>query len=122
MVFLGGFLQVCDNSGVKLVKCLKIYGRRPKNYGKVGDIVLVNIKRIKKFTKIKRKDVYKGIIVRVKKKVKRPDGSFINFSKNSIVLLNNRGTPLGTRIFGPVSKDLRIKKNAKLVTLCPKML
>lgn len=122
MVFLGGFLQVCDNSGVKLVKCLKIYGRQPKNYGKVGDIVLVNIKRIKKFTKIKRKDVYKGIIVRVKKKVKRPDGSFINFSKNSIVLLNNRGTPLGTRIFGPVSKDLRIKKNAKLVTLCPKML
>jgi large subunit ribosomal protein L14 len=122
MIFIGGLLQVCDNSGVKFAKCLKIYGRKPKNYGKVGDTVLVTIKRIKRFSKIKRRDVFKGIIVRLKKKSKRVDGSFINFSKNSIVLLTNKGVPVGTRVFGPVSKDLRIKKNAKLITLCPKML
>lgn len=68
MIFIGGSLQVCDNSGVKSVKCLKIYGRQPQRYGKVGDLVLVVIKRIKKFSNIKKKDIYKGIIVRVKKK------------------------------------------------------
>lgn len=122
MIFIGGLLQVCDNSGVKLVKCLKIYGRNPRSYGISGDMVLVVIKRIKKFSKIKRRKMYKGIIVRVKKKIKRVDGSFISFNRNSIVLLNNKGNPVGTRVFGPVSKELRVKKNAKLVTLCPKML
>lgn len=122
MIFIGGNLQVCDNSGVKSVKCLKIYGRQPQKFGKVGDLVLVVIKRIKKFSNIKKKDIYKGIIVRIKKKARRDDGSFISFSRNSIVLLNKRGAPIGTRIFGPVSKELRITRNAKLVTLCPKML
>lgn len=122
MIFIGGFLQVCDNSGVKFVKCLKIYGRKPRRYGKTGDTVLVTIKRIKKFSKIKRRNMFRGILVRIKKKTNRIDGSFISFSKNSIILLNNRGNPIGTRVFGPVGRDLRVKKNAKLVTLCPKML
>jgi large subunit ribosomal protein L14 len=122
MIYTGSILHVCDNSGVKLVKCLKILGRKPRSCGKVGDIIVVNIQKIKIFSKIKKKEIYKAVIVRLKKKIKRIDGSYINFSKNSIVLLNNKGVPIGTRIFGPVSKELRIKKHLKLVSLCSKML
>lgn len=122
MVFQGSILQVCDNSGVKFVKCLKILNNRPKASGKIGDIIIVNIKSVKPFSKIKRKEIHKGIIVRLKFKVKRLDGSYINFTKNSVVLLNNKNYPIGTRVFGPVSKELRIKKNLKLISLCSKML
>lgn len=122
MIFQGSILQVCDNSGVKHVKCLKILKNRPKAPGKIGDIIVVNIKTIKPYSKIKRKEIHKGIIVRKKFKSKRVDGSYITFTKNSIVLLNNKNNPIGTRIFGPVSKDLRIKKNLKLVSLCSKMI
>lgn len=122
MIFAGSLLHVCDNSGVKLVKCLKVLNRKPRSFGKIGDIVIVNIQRIKIFSKIKKKEIHKGVIVRLKKKNKRIDGSSINFSKNSIVLLNPKGMPMGTRIFGPVSKELRVKKHLKLVSLCSKML
>ena len=111
MIFAGSFLHVCDNSGVKLVKCLKVLGRKPRNFGKIGDIIIVNIQRIKIFSKIKKKEIYRAIIVRLKKKIRRIDGSCINFSKNSIILLNTKDLPIGTRIFGPVSKELRLKKN-----------
>jgi len=122
MIYTGTLLHVCDNSGVKLVKCLKILGRRPRSCGKIGDTIVVTIKRIKINSKIKKKEIYKGIIVRLKKKIQRKDGSFINFGKNSIVLLNSKSIPLGNRIFGPVNKELRLKKNLKLVSLCTKML
>lgn len=122
MIYVGSMLHVCDNSGVKLVKCLKILGRKPRSAGKIGDIIIVNIQKIKLFSKIKKKEIYKAVIVRLKKKIKRIDGSYINFSKNSIVLLNNKGIPIGSRIFGPVSKELRLKKHLKLVSLCSKML
>jgi len=110
MIFAGTILQVCDNSGVKFVKCLKILHNRPKNFGKVGNLIIVNIKSIKAFSTIKRKEIYKAIIVRVKSSIKRNDGSYIKFMKNSVVLLNNKNLPIGTRIFGPVCKELRIKK------------
>lgn len=122
MIFQGSILQVCDNSGVKFVKCLKILNNRPKAAGKVGDIIVVNIKSVKPFSKIKRKEIYKGILVRLKFRKKRKDGSYISFTKNSIILLNNKNLPIGTRVFGPVNKDLRIKKNLKLVSLCSKMI
>lgn len=122
MIFTGTILSVCDNSGVKWVQCIKILGVKPKNYGKVGDVIVVSIKKTKSLSKIKKKDIYKAIIVRVKKSIFREDGSSINFSKNSVVLLNAKGVPLGTRIFGPVAKELRIKKNIKIVSLCTKML
>jgi large subunit ribosomal protein L14 len=122
MIFTGSLLHVCDNSGVKLVKCLKVLGRKPKSYGKIGDIIVVNIQRIKIFSKIKKKEIYKAVIVRLKKKIRRIDGSYINFNKNSIILLNNKGLPVGTRVFGPVSKELRTKKHLKLVSLCSKMI
>lgn len=122
MIYTGTLLHVSDNSGVKLVKCLKILGRKPKSCGKIGDLIVISIKRIKINSKIKKKEIYRGIIVRLKKKIKRIDGSYISFGKNSIVLLNNKGYPIGNRIFGPVSKELRLKKNIKLVSLCTKML
>jgi large subunit ribosomal protein L14 len=122
MIFTGTILNVCDNSGVKWVQCLKILGKKPKAYGKPGDIIVVSIKRTKSFSKIKKKEIYKAIIVRVKKKISREDGSSISFSKNSVVLLNAKGSPIGSRIFGPVTKELRTKKNIKLISLCTKML
>jgi len=122
MIFTGTILNVCDNSGVKWVQCLKILGKRPKAFGKAGDIIVVSIKKTKSLSKIKKKDIYKAIIVRIKKKILREDGSSISFSKNSVVLLNAKGSPIGNRIFGPVAKELRTKKNAKLVSLCTKML
>ena len=122
MIFAGTILSVCDNSGVKWVQCLKVLGKRPKAFGKPGDIIVVSIKKVKSLSKIKKKDIYKAIIVRVKKKILREDGSSINFSKNSVVLLNVKGSPIGNRVFGPVAKELRTKKNAKLVSLCTKMI
>lgn len=122
MIFTGTILNVCDNSGVKWVQCLKILGKRPKAFGKAGDIIVVSIKKTKSLSKIKKKDIYKAIIVRIKKKILREDGSSISFSKNSVVLLNAKGSPIGNRVFGPVAKELRTKKNAKLVSLCTKML
>jgi len=122
MIFNGTILNVCDNSGVKWVQCIKVLGRKPKAFGKIGDIIVVSIKKTKLLSKKKKKDIYKAIIVRIKKKIKREDGSSISFSKNSVVLLNPKGSPIGSRIFGPVAKELRIKKNIKLVSLCTKML
>lgn len=122
MIFSGTILNVCDNSGVKWVQCIKILGKRPKAFGKPGDTIVVSVKKVKSLSKIKKKDIYKAIIVRMKKKINREDGSSINFSKNSVVLLNAKGSPIGSRIFGPVAKELRIKKNIKLVSLCTKML
>ena len=83
---------------------------------------MVSVQSVKSLSKIKKKEVHKAIIVRIKKKICREDGSSINFSKNSAVLLNAKGAPIGSRIFGPVAKELRIKKNIKLVSLCTKML
>jgi len=122
MIFSGTVLNVCDNSGVKWVQCIKILGKRPKAFGKPGDIIVVSIKKTKSLSKIKKKDIYKAIIVRVKKKICREDGSSISFSRNSVVLLNAKGGPIGSRIFGPVARELRVKKNMKLVSLCTKML
>ena len=122
MIFNGTILNVCDNSGVKWVQCIKVLGGKPRTFGKPGDIIVVSIKKTKSLSKIKKKDIYKAIIVRVKKKICREDGSSISFSKNSVVLLNAKGSPLGSRIFGPVAKELRTKKNIKLISLCTKML
>ena len=122
MIFAGTILQVCDNSGVKFAKCLKVLSNKPKNAGKIGNFIIVNIQSVKAFSKIRRKEIHKGIIVRLKFRLKRLDGSYIYFMKNSIVLLNNKSLPIGTRIFGPLCKELRIKKNLKLISLCSKLI
>jgi len=122
VIFTGTYLSVCDNSGVKWVQCLKVLKQRPKNFGKIGDFIVTSLKSVKSLSKLKKKEIYKGIIVRTKKKIIRKDGSNINFSKNSILLLSAKNMPIGTRTFGAVGKELRIKENAKLISLCPKML
>lgn len=122
MIFSSSVLNVCDNTGVKWVSCIKVLGGNPRIFGGPGDILVVSIKSTKSLSKIKKKDIFKAIIVRVKKKICREDGSSISFSKNSVVLLNVKGFPIGSRIFGPVAKELRTKKNIKLISLCTKML
>ena len=122
MVFVGTILNVCDNTGLKWVQCIKILGVKPRTYAVSGDIIVVSVKKAKPLSKIKKKDICKAIIVRTKKYRRREDGSYINFSKNSVILLNAKLFPAGSRIFGPVAKELRIKKNLKLSSLCTKML
>jgi large subunit ribosomal protein L14 len=122
MIYTGTILNVSDNSGAKRVKCLKVLGHKARSYGKVGDTIVVSIKRTKKFSKIKKKEIYKAIIVCIKKKMFRYDGSLVSFSKNAVILLSPKGLPLGSRVLGPVSKELRVKKNLKLVSLCTKMI
>ena len=110
MIYIGSILNVCDNSGVKKVKCIKILRKSARKSGKVGDILIVVIKSIKKLKKIKKKDIYKALLVRSKKKIVRSDGTCIFFGDNAVVLLNNKLVPIGTRIFGPVARELRLKK------------
>ena len=117
MIYIGSLLTVCDNSGAKKVQCIKILRKSPRKWGRVGDIVIVVIKSVKVVNKIKKKDIYKAIIVRNKKKFLRSDGTCISFSDNSVVLLNSKLIPLGSRIFGPLSNELRSKNNAKLLSL-----
>lgn len=117
MIYIGSILPVCDNSGIKKVKCIKILRKSARKCGKAGDTLIVVIKSIKRFKKIKKKDIYKALLVRCRKKIVRSDGSCIAFGENAVVLLNKKMVPLGTRIFGPVAHELRLKKNTKLVTL-----
>lgn len=122
MIYIGSILTVCDNSGAKKVKCIKVLRKSTRKWGRVGDIVIVVIKSVKFVNKIKKKDIYKAILVRNKKKILRSDGSCISFSDNAVVLLNSKLTPIGSRIFGPISRELRIKRNAKLVSLSSNIL
>lgn len=122
MIFSGTLLDLNDNCGVKWVKCIKVLHRRPRKWGKIGDIIIVSIQSVKEFSKVKRKEIQKGLIIRLKKNISREDGSMLKFSKNSVVILNNKHNPICNRLFGPVARELRIKNNAKLMSLCRKVL
>lgn len=122
MIYTSTRLDVCDNSGVRVVKCIKILQKQHKNYGTIGDILIVVIKTAKTTSKIKKKAIYKSILVRCKQNLHRPEGYSVAFSNNAVVLLNMKLMPIGTRIFGTVSAELRKTKYTKLVTLCPKIL
>ena len=122
MIYIGSLLNVCDNSGVKKVKCIKILKKSAKNFGKIGSVLIVVVKSVKVLNKIKKKDIYKAVIVRTKKNILSKDGSYITFSENSVILLNNKMTPIGSRVFGPISKELRKKDNIKLISLASKIL
>jgi large subunit ribosomal protein L14 len=115
-------LQVADNSGAKKVMCIKVLGGSRRRYASVGDIVVVSIKEAIPNSKVKKGDVKKAVIVRTKKNLRRRDGSAIKFDENSAVLINDQGDPLGTRIFGPVARELRGKKFAKIISLAPEVL
>ncbi|MBL0702160.1 MAG: 50S ribosomal protein L14 [Deltaproteobacteria bacterium] len=115
-------LTVADNSGAKVVYCIKVLGGSRRRYASVGDIIVVSIKEAMPNAKAKKGDVLKAVVVRTKKEIKRPDGSYIRFDDNSAVLITPNQEPLGTRIFGPVARELRAKKFMKIISLAPEVL
>ena len=115
-------LRVADNSGAKEVMCIKVLGGAKRRYASVGDIIVVSIKDAMPTAKVKKGDVAKAVVVRTIQKVRRADGSYIRFDDNSAVLINNNKEPIGTRIFGPVARELRAKSFVKIVSLAPEVL
>ena len=115
-------LRVADNSGAKQVACIKVLGGSKRRYAGVGDIIVVAVKEAMPNSKVKKGDVAKAVIVRTAKEIRRPDGSHIKFDDNSAVLINQQSEPIGTRIFGPVARELRAKKFMKIISLAPEVL
>ncbi|PIR17294.1 MAG: 50S ribosomal protein L14 [Deltaproteobacteria bacterium CG11_big_fil_rev_8_21_14_0_20_49_13] len=115
-------LDVADNSGAKRLVCIKVLGGTRRRYASVGDIIVVAVKEALPKAKVKKGDVKRAVIVRTAKELKRADGSYIRFDDNSAVLVDNQGEPIGTRIFGPVARELRSKKFMKIISLAPEVL
>lgn len=115
-------LDVADNSGAKRVQCIKVLGGSHRRYARIGDIIKVAVKEAIPRAKVKKGDVLNAVVVRTKKGVRRADGSTIRFDVNSAVMLNNNLQPIGTRIFGPVTRELRTEKFMKIVSLAPEVL
>ena len=115
-------LDVADNSGAKLLRCIKVLGGSKRRYASIGDIIVVSVKEAMPKSKVKKGDVKKAVVVRTKKSIQRKDGSTIRFDDNSAVLINEQGEPIGTRIFGPVARELRGKKYMKIISLAPEVL
>ncbi len=115
-------LSVADNSGAKEVSCIKVLGGSRRRYATIGDIIVVSVKVAMPNSKVKKGDVLKAVVVRTKKEVSRPDGSFIRFDENSAVLINAQREPIGTRIFGPVARELRAQRFMKIISLAPEVL
>lgn len=115
-------LNVADNSGAKEVMCIKVLGGSHKRVASIGDIIVVSIKDALPNSKVKKGDVAKAVVVRTVHKLRRPDGSYIRFDDNSAVLINAAKEPIGTRIFGPVARELRAKQFVKIVSLAPEVL
>lgn len=115
-------LNVADNSGAKEVMCVKVLGGSKRRYASIGDIIVVSIKEALPNSKVKKGDVAKAVVVRTVHKLRRPDGSYIRFDDNSAVLINASKEPIGTRIFGPVARELRAKQFVKIVSLAPEVL
>jgi len=115
-------LSVADNSGAKLVACIKVSGGSKRRYASVGDIIVVAVKDAMPNSKVKKGDVLRAVVVRTAKEIRRPDGSYIKFDDNSAVLINQQKEPIGTRIFGPVARELRAKNFMKIISLAPEVL
>ena len=115
-------LTVADNSGAKILYCIKVLGGSRRRYASIGDIIVVSVKEAIPNAKVKKGDVLKAVVVRTKKEIKRPDGSYIRFDDNSAVLISGNQEPVGTRIFGPVARELRAKKFMKIISLAPEVL
>ena len=122
MIQTESMLDVADNSGAKRVQCIKVLGGSHRRYASVGDIIKVTVKEAIPRGKVKKGQVLKAVVVRTRKGVRRPDGSVIRFDTNSAVLLNANDAPIGTRIFGPVTRELRTEKFMKIVSLAPEVL
>ncbi len=115
-------LGVADNSGAKQVQCIKVLGGSKRMIAGVGDVIVVSIKNAIPRGKVKKGDIHKAVIVRTKKEIRRADGSSIRFDSNAVVLINKDGEPIGTRIFGPVTRELRGKKYMKIISLAPEVI
>ena len=122
MIQMQSKLDVADNSGARSVMCIKVLGGSKRRYAGVGDIIKVTVKDAAPRGRAKKGDVYNAVIVRTAKGVRRPDGSLIKFDNNAAVLLNNKLEPIGTRIFGPVTRELRTERFMKIVSLAPEVL
>ena len=122
MIQMRSILDVADNSGAKSVQCIKVLGGSRRRYASLGDVIVVSIKEALPGAKVKKGDTAKAVIVRTKREWSRPDGSYIKFDGNSAVLINKEKEPIGTRIFGPVARELRAKKFMKIISLAPEVL
>jgi large subunit ribosomal protein L14 len=115
-------LDVADNSGARRVMCIKVLGGSKRKYASVGDTIVVSVKEAIPRGRVKKGQVLKAVIVRTAKEIRRADGSAIRFDNNAAVLINNQGEPIGTRIFGPVTRELRSKNHMKIISLAPEVL
>jgi large subunit ribosomal protein L14 len=122
MIQMQTILNVADNSGAKKVACIKVLGGSKRRYASVGDVIVVSVKEALPNSKVKKGDVMKAVVVRTAKEVRRPDGSYLKFDDNSAVLITNQFEPIGTRIFGPVARELRAKQFMKIISLAPEVL
>lgn len=115
-------LDVADNSGARSVMCIKVLGGTRRKYASIGDVIVVTVKDASPNSKVKKGDIMKAVIVRTKKEINRHDGSYIRFDNNSAVLINPQNEPVGTRIFGPVARELRAKNFMKIISLAPEVI
>jgi large subunit ribosomal protein L14 len=122
MIQMQTLLDAADNSGAKKLACIKVLGGTKRKYASLGDVIVVSVKEAIPNSKVKKGDVMKAVIVRTAKEVRRPDGTYIKFDDNSAVLINPQNEPVGTRIFGPVARELRAKKFMKIISLAPEVL
>ena len=122
MIQMQTLLNVADNSGARKLFTIKVLGGSKRKYAALGDVVTVSVREAIPTGKVKKGDVLRAVIVRTKKEVRRPDGTYIKFDDNSAVLINNQNEPIGTRIFGPVARELRAKRFMKIISLAPEVL
>ena len=122
MIQLRSVLEVADNSGAKRVRCVKVLGGSHRKYARLGDVVVVSVKEALPDSNVKKGAVTKAVVVRTRKEARRPDGSYIRFDQNAVVLINAQGEPVGTRIFGPVARELRWRDYMKIISLAPEVL
>jgi len=122
MIQVQSMLEVADNSGARKLLCIKVLGGSRRRYASIGDIVVCSVKEASSSSKIKKGSVVKAVIVRTTKEFSRMDGTYIRFDKNSAVLINKDGDPIGTRVFGPVARELRVKNFMKIISLAPEVL
>ncbi|GJL82778.1 MAG: 50S ribosomal protein L14 [marine bacterium B5-7] len=122
MIQMQSNLEVADNSGARRVQCIKVLGGSKRRYAGIGDVIKISVKEAMPNGKVKKGDVYNAVVVRTRKGVRRPDGSLIRFDKNAAVLLNAQLQPVGTRIFGPVTRELRSERFMRIISLAPEVL
>ena len=122
MIQQESYLKVADNTGAKEIKCIRVLGGSKRKYGNIGDVIVASVRKSAPGGQVKKGEVVKAVIVRTKKETRRPDGSYIKFDENAAVILKGDGEPRGTRIFGPVGRELREKKYMRIVSLAPEVL